>query len=78
MSGYDRRLGPCSEYCAVVDECEARGGVIQELRAENERLREALRPFADAADFFLDGQKDAEFTLDNFRAAKAALGETDD
>ena len=42
MSGYDRRLGPCSEHCAVVDECEARGDVIKELRAENERLREAF------------------------------------
>ena len=62
MSGYDRRLGPCSEYCAVVDECEARGGVIQELRAENERLREALA---------------REIRINYESAARKALGETE-
>ena len=46
MSEDDRRVGPCDKYCAVVDECEARGGVIRELRAENEKLRSILFQFA--------------------------------
>lgn len=38
----DKRVGPCGEHCAVVEECDERGHEITRLRAENEKLRAAI------------------------------------
>lgn len=46
------------------------------LRAENEKLREALKPFADAVTDEYSWKYD--INSDDFRAAQAALGETDE
>lgn len=47
--------------------------IIEALRAENERLREALRPFAEAWD---EREYLAEAHWSDFKKASAALGET--
>ena len=57
---------------------------IAALRAENARLREALKPFADAAESLADDDKDQwdlwespaamGLTVKNLRDARAALG----
>ena len=53
---------------------------IDRLRAENETLRDALKPFADKADHHTQGAywMDAIFTVDECRTAAAALKETGD
>ena len=53
---------------------------IERLRAKNERLREALEPFAYYADLIPDGISDtcsASGTVGDLRAARKALGETE-
>ena len=48
----------------------------ERLRAENSKLRDALRPFADAADDFIAEKHDAHraiVTLGDLRRARAAL-----
>ena len=50
------------------------------LRAENEKLRAALKPFADRIDDFIPEKHDAHravVTLGEIRAAAAALKETE-
>ena len=47
---------------------------IERLRAENEKLREALKPFADAVTDEYSWKYDVN--SDDFRAARKALGET--
>lgn len=49
---------------------------IERLRAENEKLRKALKPFADAVTDEYSWKYD--INSDDFRAARKALGETDD
>lgn len=46
----DKHIGPCGKYCAVVDECDARGHEITRLRAdlaaviaERDRMREVVK-----------------------------------
>ena len=66
-------------FCSVV--AEAVIGELDRLRAENERLREALRPFATAADDYCDPTYDDDysprwaefFVVRDFRRARAAL-----
>ena len=56
------------------------GGVVDTLKAENERLREALRPFAYYASLIPDDISDtcsASGTVANLRAALKALGENE-
>lgn len=64
-------------------------GEIERLRAENEKLRAALKPFADAADDLDEDDKDdweiwehwaaMNVKIKHLRAARAAyLGEKDD
>lgn len=50
---------------------------IERLRAENEKLREALKPFADAV---LKDEYSWKYDIngDDFRAAAKALGESDE
>lgn len=54
---------------------------IERLRADNEKLKEALRPFAELADMFTDEAPNTyavkEF-LGRFRSARKALGNEDD
>ena len=61
---------------------------IEQLRAENERLREALQPFASMAGWLSGSEIDPDDltplwdgndlpTLGDLRAARKALGETD-
>jgi len=49
---------------------------VMMLNAENERLRKALKPFADAVTDEYSWKYD--INSDDFRAARKALGETDD
>jgi hypothetical protein len=54
---------------------------IERLRAENEKLREALKPFAYYASIIPDdisGTCSASGSVGDLRAARKALGETDD
>lgn len=51
------------------------------LRAENACLKKALKPFADVADLFLEEAPNnyaVEEYLGRFRAARAAMGESDE
>ena len=54
--------------------CHAAADTIEALRAENEKLREALKPFADAVTDEYSWKYDVN--RDDFRAARKALGET--
>ena len=49
---------------------------IERLRAENEKLREALKPFADAVKDECNWKYD--INVDDFRAAAAAIRESGD
>lgn len=54
------------------------GGLVADLLAENERLREALRPFSDCCDQIGDDESDAEWAkfrllISDFRRARQAL-----
>ena len=51
---------------------------IERLRAENEKLRAALKPFADLQpeDFDYDGNGEVIINCDDLRVARAAMGET--
>lgn len=57
--------------------CHAAADTIEALRAENEKLREALKPFADAV---LKDEYSWKYDInsDDFYAAAKALGESGD
>ena len=55
---------------------------IETLRAENERLREALKPFATEGKYIQASAHDGDFHIDSFtvgdfRAARTAMGDTE-
>ena len=55
---------------------------IERLRAENERLREALKPFATEGKYIQASAHDGDFHIDSFtvgdfRAARTAMGDTE-
>ena len=56
--------------------CHAAADTIEALRAENEKLREALKPFADA----VTDEYSWKYNInrDDFRAAAAAIRESGD
>ena len=56
--------------------CHAAADTIEALRAENEKLREALKPFADAVTDEYSWKYD--INSDDFRAAAAAIRESGD
>ena len=63
------------------EKIEKQEAEILRLRADNAKLRAALKPFADAADDFIAEKHDAHraiVTLGDLRAAAAALKETGD
>ena len=70
------RFGPCQKYGRTPL------ATLDALRAENERLRAALQPFADA-DKYYDQSFDDDysprwakfFTIGDFRRARAALAQ---
>lgn len=58
--------------------CKEAAVEISRLRAENEKLRSALKPFADLEPEDIDCDENGEviINLDDLRSAKAALKET--
>ena len=56
--------------------CHAAADTIEALRAENEKLRKALKPFADAVTDEYSWKYD--INSDDFRAAAAAIRESGD
>lgn len=67
------------EYKPSADDIHAEN---RRLRAENARLREALRPFADLADKIEAANDDDDYhfpaaKISDLRAARAAMGETE-
>ncbi len=64
---------------STIQERDVLSGENFDLRAENEKLRAALKPFADRVDDFIPEKHDAHrafVTLGEIRAAAAALKET--
>lgn len=53
----DEDKGPCGKYCAVVDECEARGREIERLTRERD---EAHQRYVDANEARIDAERKVE------------------
>lgn len=81
--GYQRLGAPTAMHATIIALCDAQDSLcnaLDEARAENERLRGALKPFAEANKYF-DASFDDDyaprwaefFTIGDFRFALAAL-----
>ena len=73
--------GIADSILALCDAQDSLCNALDEARAENERLRRALRPFSDAAHAYCDPDLDDDyaprwaefFTIGDFRRALAAM-----
>lgn len=82
LAAADHHMQACRSLLGVADD-ETLYVAIEILRAENAKLKAALRPFAEAADgipnietLHEDTYSDKEFSVGELRAAKAAIGGT--
>lgn len=79
---YDTLIELSAEDVAkAADEMEKREAEILRLRTENEKLRAALKPFADRgryAERVLSSREEWPVYIEELRAAAAALKETGD